>query len=179
MGDGPTQQVSQLGDAKAILLADDGAIPNNQELPVLVYHGALRLGGADATMEVRELFARNEWAGSWVDGLYDVHHYHSTAHEVLAVCGGHAKVQLGGESGITRVISAGDVVVLPAGTGHKNLGSSADFVVVGAYPRGQRYDMCYGEKGERPAADQRIAGVPLPKADPLHGPEGPLMERWA
>jgi uncharacterized protein YjlB len=179
MGDGPTQQVNQLADVKAILLAGDGAIPNNPKLPVLVYRGVLRLGGAGATARVRELFARNEWAGSWVNGIYDFHHYHSTAHEVLAVCGGQAKVQLGGQSGITTVVSAGDVVVLPAGTGHKNLGSSADFVVVGAYPRGQRYDMCYGEKGERPAADQRIARVPLPKADPLHGPEGPLMERWA
>jgi uncharacterized protein YjlB len=178
MGDGPTQQVNQSGDVQAIFLLDDGAIPNNPGLPVLVYHGVLRLGGAGTTARVRALFAGNGWVGSWVDGIYDFHHYHSTAHEVLAVCGGHAKVQLGGPSGIATVVSAGDVVVLPAGTGHKNLGSSADFVVVGAYPRGQRYDMCYGEKGERPAADQRIADVPLPAADPLHGPKGPLMERW-
>jgi uncharacterized protein YjlB len=147
-------------------------------LPLLVYRQVVDLSGADVTGGVQRLFAQNRWGGSWVNGIYGYHHYHSTAHEVLAVCGGEAKVQLGGEKGLIATISAGDAVVIPAGVAHKNLDSSGDFTVVGAYPEGQHYDMCYGEAGERPSADERIVRVPLPESDPLRGPGGPLMRQW-
>ena len=72
----------------------------------------------------------------------------------------------------------GDVIIIPAGVAHKNLGSSGDFRCVGAYPPGQDWDMNYGKAGERPAADENIANVPLPVADPVFGFEGPLMKNW-
>jgi len=112
------------------------------------------------------------------NGIFPSHHYHSTAHEVLVVYGGSARVQFGGEAGIVASVTAGDVVIIPAGVGHKNLGATADFRVIGAYPRGQTWDICYGRAGERPRADENIARVPLPSADPVLGREGPLFAYW-
>jgi uncharacterized protein YjlB len=70
------------------------------------------------------------------------------------------------------------VVIIPAGVGHKNMGSSSDFRVVGAYPPGQTWDMNYGKPNERPQADKNISRVPLPPADPIYGDNGPLVEFW-
>jgi uncharacterized protein YjlB len=97
---------------------------------------------------------------------------------VLAVFSGTATVQLGGESGITQKLRRGDVLVIRAGAAHKNLGSSADFRIVGAYPQGQEWDMCYGTPGERPEADHNIARVALPAGDPIYGTNSPLREHW-
>ena len=88
------------------------------------------------------------------------------------------RVQFGGEDGITLVAEAGDVLILPAGLAHKNLWSSHDFRVVGAYPQGTSWDMNYGKEGERPEADKNIARVPLPPTDPVYGKEGPLRKAW-
>ena len=159
-------------------LASDEAIPNNSELPLLIYAGALRLPGRDPAAFIERLLSSNEWGESWRDGIYSYVHYHSTAHEVLAVFSGSAKVHFGGKAGTDQTICAGDVVIIPAGVAHKRYGSSQDFAVVGAYPLGQQWDMCYGRPEERPAAEEKIKGVPLPKADPVYGPGGPLMEKW-
>ena len=160
-------------------LNDTGVFPNNQTLPLLIYRQALNAEATDLAAQVQKLFQENQWDGSWIDSMYDFHHYHSTAHEALAICGGQAEVAFGGDYGITRTIAAGDVVIIPAGIAHKRLSSGGDFVVVGAYPQGQGYDMCYGEEGERPKADENIARVPLPKCDPVYGPDGPLLQYWS
>jgi uncharacterized protein YjlB len=159
-------------------LTDDGTYPNNEQLPLLVYKRALRLPEEDPAAAIESLFAGHGWGGSWRDGVYAFHHYHSTAHEVLGVYDGTARAQFGGPDGIILEVERGDVVLIPAGVSHKNVGSSADFRVVGAYPRGQRPDMNYGRDGERPAADERIANVPRPEADPVYGQGGPLDEHW-
>jgi uncharacterized protein YjlB len=159
-------------------LEDDGTYPNNERLPLLAYQGALNLPERDPAATIEALFAANAWGSSWRNGVYGFHHYHSTAHEVLGVYSGTATVQLGGENGVTLSVHPGDVVIIPAGVAHKNLGSSPDFRVVGAYPCGQRWDMNYGRAGERPGADRHIARVPRPEADPVYGAEGPLAEHW-
>ena len=89
-----------------------------------------------------------------------------------------SKVQLGGEQGVIHDVRAGDVIVIPAGVAHKNLGSSDDFGVVGAYPEGQEMDMNYGKPGERDRAIENIAHVALPKMEPVFGEDGPLLEKW-
>ena len=87
-------------------------------------------------------------------------------------------MQLGGEQGPIETIAAGDVIIIPAGVGHKNLGASRDFHVVGAYPPRQKVDLCYGKSDERPRTDENIARVALPVSDPVFGKTGPLLEHW-
>jgi uncharacterized protein YjlB len=97
---------------------------------------------------------------------------------VLGVYKGDARVQFGGEEGPTLMVEAGDIVIIPAGVAHKNINSSHDFRVVGAYPAGQSWDMNYGKEGERPAADNNIIAVPNPRTDPVYGDMGPLKKIW-
>lgn len=160
------------------LLSEDGAIPNNPKLPLVIYRRACNCSGDNAAVDIARLLRRNDWSNSWRNGIYDYHHYHSIAHEVLIVVQGTVKVQFGGEHGVIRELEPGDAVVIPAGVAHKNLGSSHTLSVVGAYARGQNWDICYGRPEERPAADQRIARVSLPKTDPIYGAEGPLLQKW-
>ena len=162
----------------SVRLVDDGAIPNNR-LPLLVYRQALRLPDQDPASAIEELLDANGWGGHWRNGVYAYQHYHSTAHEVLAVFAGTATVQFGGNDGTTQELAPGDVVVIPAGVAHKNLDSSPEFRVVGAYPAGQDWDLCYGRSDERPMADANIARVTLPSADPVYGPDGPLLKEWS
>ena len=165
-----------------VVLDDDG-YPNNATLAVLVYPSAVRLPRVDPAATFEVLFEAHGWGGAWRNGIYDFHHYHSTAHEVLGVYRGSARVQLGGEDGPVFEIYPGDVVIVPAGVAHKNLGPGSRLAdqrlgVVGAYPRGQLPDMNYGRAGERPRADREIAQVALPDADPVYGDEGALQELW-
>ena len=154
--------------------ADDGVFPNSR-LPVLVYRRAL---AAPTAAGFEQLFEANSWSSAWRNGLYSVHHYHSTAHEVLGIYQGRVTARLGGPGGIAVTLEAGDVVVIPAGVAHKNDGASGDFRVVGAYPTGTGPDMQYGKSGERPGTDRNIARVPLPAADPVRGAGGPLASLW-
>jgi uncharacterized protein YjlB len=154
---------------------DDGSIPNSR-LPVLVYHGVLSADAGAGAYE--ELFAGNGWLGAWRDGIYPFHHFHSTAHEVLGIAAGQAEVILGGPGGKRFSLLAGDVAVLPAGTGHCNVGSSDDLLVVGAYPNGMRWDLRRGDPSERDEVLANVAAVPLPDQDPVRGEDGPLTKRW-
>jgi uncharacterized protein YjlB len=157
--------------------ADDGRVPNNPCLPLIVYRGVLATGpGAAAACEAR--FAVNGWSGGWRAGIYAYHHYHSTAHEVLGIVAGSAHVRLGGEGGDIVEVHPGDVVVIPAGVAHKSEGASPDLLVVGAYPGGYSPDMRVPGAAERERALPNIAAVPLPDADPVFGGSGPLLERW-
>jgi uncharacterized protein YjlB len=174
-------QINQLLNSVPVMphhFSDDGSIPNNPTLPMLFYQGVLRLSGSDPAVVAEQVFTVNGWGGSWRNGIYTFHHYHSTAHEVLAICRGEAQVRFGGEQGVTVTVRAGDVAVLPAGTGHKNLGASADLLVVGAYPPGQHWDLCYGQPAERPQVLDNIARVPLPQVDPVYGAAGSLVTLW-
>ena len=168
----------QTPQTRIFLLTDDGAIPNNPQMPLLVYGGALQFPAGDPAAVCEQLFSANGWGSSWRNGIYSFHHYHSTAHEVLAVASGTASVQFGGENGPVIDVQMGDVVLIPAGVGHKNLSASRDLLVVGAYPLGQSWDLCRGTPDERPWAVVNIARVPLPTSDPIYGKQGPLTSHW-
>ena len=159
------------------ILPPDDDIPNSP-LPLLLYPQALASADRDADA-CQSLFARNHWGGTWVDGIFDYWHFHLTGHEVLGCVHGEAEVGFGGDRGIEITFSAGDVVVIPAGVGHKRLSERrGGFTVVGAYP--QRQSGAITRRGEisPTEAQRRIAALALPKSDPLRGPDGPLIEAW-
>ena len=129
--------------------------------------------------DAQALFAEHGWGGSWVDGVFDFHHFHSTSHEALAVIAGQATIELGGPQGEAFDVAKGDVLVLPAGTGHRRARADDAFRVVGAYPRGQEdYDLL---READDAARARIAALGPPAEDPVGGdgvglwaPRGPV-----
>jgi uncharacterized protein YjlB len=159
------------------LFTDDGHVPNNPLLPLIVYRAVLETGPR-AAAACEALFAGNDWSAAWRNGIYAHHHYHSTAHEVLGITAGSVRVRLGGEGGETVELRAGDVVVIPAGVAHKNEGASPDLMVVGAYPGGKSPDMRRPSAQEREPALRNIAEVAPPACDPVYGQSGPLLERW-
>jgi uncharacterized protein YjlB len=155
---------------------DDGSIPNS-DLPLLLYHDAFSERGNSGAEWLERTFADNNWTNSWRNGVYPFHHYHSTSHEVLGIYSGKAKLHLGGEQGEKLKVKAGDVIVIPAGVGHKNLGSE-NLGVVGAYPNGRSHDLLRGEPDDRPEAIENIESVPLHYHDPLLGKNGGVVEVW-
>lgn len=163
-----------MNNVQTMLFQDDGVIPNHPSLPVLLYRGIW----ATDPSRAESLLNQNGWGNSWINGVFNYHHYHSNAHEVLAVVSGWVELILGGEHGKVVRLQAGDVVVLPAGTGHKRLSASLDFRIAGAYPGGMSYNTRTGEPGERPKVLREIQEVPIPETDPVYGQEGPLLELW-
>jgi len=117
------------------------------------------------------------WSGSWGRRHFSI----STITTVprmkswRSAAGGRGPLR--GEHGITLTLAAGDVVVIPAGVAHKRISAGSDFVVVGAYPRGQEgYDICHGTREERLQVDRNIVASPPPHLIPStaatvsHGP---------
>lgn len=161
------------------LFRDDGRIPNNRDLPLLVYRGVLDPYAGDAAGECERRFAEHGWTGAWRNGIYNYDHFHATTHEVLGIVRGEARVRFGGPDGLVVDIQAGDVVVIPAGVGHRNVGASRDLLVIGAYPKGGAPDICTGTSWEHTHATDAIPKVPMPPQDPVFGDKGPLIERWS
>jgi uncharacterized protein YjlB len=163
----------------SLLFADDGSIPNNASLPLVLYRGAIDLSGSPDPEELIErTFAANGWGGMWRNGIYPYVHYHSMIHEALGIARGRAAVRFGGKRGRDIEIGPGDVAILPAGTGHQRLTQTEDLVVIGAYPPSGKYDLCRGSKSERAKALRSITKVPRPPSDPVFGADGPLMRLW-
>jgi uncharacterized protein YjlB len=164
--------------ANAIRFKDDGIIPNHPAWPLIVYRGPVRLPSKlDPAAVLEEVFERNGWGKSWRDGIYDYVHYHSQIHEVLGIARGTAKVQFGGNRGRILSLKAGDVAVLPAGTGHRKISASRDLLVVGAYPPSGTYDLCTKSE-DRQRSLRTIPKVAKPRKDPVFGSGGPLVTLW-
>jgi uncharacterized protein YjlB len=157
---------------------DDGIIPNHPTFPLILYRGAVHFpDDLDPAAVFEDLFEKNGWGESWRNGIYDYVHYHSKIHEVLGIARGSGSVQFGGKRGRILKLKAGDVAVLPAGTGHQCLSATKDFLVVGAYPPSGKYDECTtSEDHERSV--KTIPKVARPRKDPLYGARGPLVSQW-
>ena len=170
--------MSSLG-YETFLFADDGETPNNPRLPLVLYRGAVSLAGAaDPASVFEKTFARHGWRDGWRNGIFDFLHFHTGAHEVLGIARGHAKVEFGGAQGKQVDLRAGDVAVLPTGTGHRRISSSADLLVVGAYPKGGNYDHVRPKRIDHQEAVTAIARTASPDQDPVYGRDGPLTRLW-
>lgn len=158
---------------------DDGRIPNNPTLPLVLYRGGIDLTGSpDPENLIEKAFAANGWGNLWRNGIYPYPHYHSMIHEAMGIARGRATVRFGGEHGQDIEIVPGDVIILPAGTGHQCLKQTPTLVVIGAYPPSGKYNLCRGSKAEHTSALVTIPKVPPPAVDPVFGPEGPLLTLW-
>lgn len=158
---------------------DDGETPNNPCLPFVYYRSPVFLDPRfDSAAIFESLFAANRWTDAWRDGVYDFLHFHTHSHEVLGIARGHVSVRFGGDGGRTVALKAGDVAVLPAGTGHQRVSQSKDLLVVGAYPIGTRYDEPRPSQVPHEAAVREIARVGMPECDPVYGAKGPLVTLW-
>jgi uncharacterized protein YjlB len=156
---------------------DDGFIPNNP-LPLIVRRGAVTPAASDPAKAFEATFRKNGWSNTWRNGIFDYHHYHPNTHEVLGIASGSASVRFGGEGGDLVAVTAGDVVIIPAGVGHALIDGSDELLVVGAYPGGRDYDTLRDDPHVIAESRKRIAQVPRPEADPIDGADGPLMKLW-
>ena len=161
----------------SFIFGDDGLVPNNA-MPLLVYKRAIELDADHPEATIEKLFGANGWGAMWRNGVYDFLHYHGTVHEVLGIARGNAVVRFGGDNGTELAIAAGDVAILPAGTGHQRLSSSADFSVVGAYPPGSQMQLDRATPENHARALKTIPNVKLPQTDPVLGENGPLVKLW-
>jgi len=159
-------------------IPDGGWCPNNPSRPLLIYRDTLEGSGEELAERFEQTFARNGWPPAWRYTIYDYPHFHSTTHEVIGVFRGEADVRFGDEKGFTARISAGDLVVIPAGVSHQRLWQTDDFQGVGAYPKGCDVDEIRKESNPSSAAvTDRIRTLGIPP-DPLQGGEGALGAAW-
>lgn len=160
-----------------LIINGTSRFPGNT-LPVLHYRHAIELPALFRSHRVKKIFSRHDWGNIWRSGIHTYNHYHSNTHEAIAVIKGHTVLLLGGEYGTQIVLQKGDLIVIPAGVAHKNLGKMRDVICIGGYPGGHGFDMNIGDLGERPKADTNISTLELPMQGPLYGKEDPLILIW-
>ncbi len=158
--------------------ADDGETPNNPKLPLVIIHRTGAIDHNDPAAWFEEQFTAHGWGACWRWVVYDYHHFHSDNHEVLGVSRGRATLLLGGKDGREFQVEPGDVIILPAGTGHRSLDASDDFQVVGAYPEGKEPDLIRPGETDLASVRTRISQVPLPDQDPIFGQDGGINRHW-
>ncbi|STX29765.1 Uncharacterized protein containing double-stranded beta helix domain [Legionella beliardensis] len=159
------------------LILPNDYFPNNSQYPLLIYNQVFKFSTPSPDL-IQKYLKQNGWINSWVDSIYDYHHYHSNTHEALIIIAGECSVQIGGDLGNIYNISKGDVIIFPAGVSHKNISSSKDFKCIGSYPNDVDYDVRYGRADEHPLVDINIKQVGLPEADPIFGIHGLMFNYW-
>ncbi|KAI9651176.1 hypothetical protein NHQ30_001213 [Ciborinia camelliae] len=155
-------------------------IPNTsiQNHPLLIYHSCFPPLTPPSAIE-DHLEHVGVVQPSWRYTMYDVAHFHATTHEVLCVFSGRARLCFGHPSNLGKIeieVQAGDVIIVPAGVSHQLLHDfTGHFEMVGSYPKGKSWDMCYGTGEEEEL--ERVRGIGELgwfERDPLYGDEGPL-----
>jgi len=100
-------------------------------------------------------------------------------HLAIAVCGGRIAVEIDADAAGTRILEAGDCLVLPAGTRHliRRLGPDSRYCL--AFPDGAL------DSADADGCDCVACGpdctphiCELPYTDPIFGLGGPLLELW-
>ncbi|KTD47873.1 Cupin domain protein [Legionella rubrilucens] len=159
------------------MISPQGYFPGNPHYPLLIYKQVFS-GMNESPQAIQDRLEQNHWSHSWVDSIYDFHHYHSNTHEVLVIISGECQVQFGGDNGSIYTVKQGDVVILPAGVAHKSLSMTDNFRCIGAYPFDVGIDMNYGNSEEYLQALKTIKEVGLPKKDPIFGEKGLIFNYW-
>jgi uncharacterized protein YjlB len=165
-----------MAEPQILIFAPDGGIPNSR-LPLLFWRGRLMASEADGEA-VCSLYRRNGWAGTWVYTVFPFWHFHTKGHEVLSCVSGSATIGLGGEAGAKVEVAQGDVVVIPAGVGHRRLAASSDFLMAGGYPPGQSGDIVRPGDVPLAEAERAVEAVELPQTDPIDGGTRELPDIW-
>lgn len=155
-----------------IQIAPKLTVPSSK-LPLLIFQSAFEEGTAASDMD--EKFSSNQWQPQWRHSMLPQFHYHSTTHECLGIFQGQATLQFGATdddpSGHEqRNVTAGDVLVIPAGCTHRLHDEKGGFCMIGAYPKGsEQWDINYGRsEEEKRTALKKIEKVPVP-TNPLTG----------
>ncbi|KAI1611365.1 RmlC-like cupin domain-containing protein [Exophiala viscosa] len=153
-------------------------IPNTsvQGKPLMIYHSAFTKSSASNIKT--HLKAVGVVCPQWEYTMFTETHFHSTTHEVLSIASGSAKCCFGGEKNEGRVepvLEEGDVVIVPAGVGHRLLEDYGGFNMVGSYPTGKSWDMCYGRAGEESKV-KAIEDLGWFRQDPIYGDDGPSLD---
>jgi uncharacterized protein YjlB len=177
---GKREVVARARKPNAFIFKDDGETPNNPELPLVVYRSAVYLNPSfDPAAIFEVLFNSNQWTDGWRSTMYGYNHLHTRTHECLGIARGTISARFGGRRGRTVRLKAGDVVIIPAGVGHKHVRQSRDLLIVGAYPANSgKYDEPRAKEVDREVAVRDIGRVRLPPSDPVYGKEGPLFSKW-
>ena len=162
----------------AFRFKDDGSIQTIRPCRLSAIGAPWTSGAAEPAAVFEVLFETNGWGGSWRNGIYNFLHYHPRTHEVLGIARGKARVRFGGAKGKLIELKAGDIVILPAGTGHQAIKASKDLLVVGAYPPLGKYEEYKGSAEEHAKAVRMVSKVRLPARDPAYGKKGPLKHLW-
>ncbi|KAI0144354.1 hypothetical protein GGR57DRAFT_482327 [Xylariaceae sp. FL1272] len=101
-------------------------IPNSPQ-PLLHYPGVFRYDDAAIVTKAHDRFSGYGWEVQWIFryGPTQPSHFHSRAHECMAVLSGNATIRFGvadadeQNGGLEVEAHAGDVFVIPAGVAHK------------------------------------------------------------
>ena len=155
-------------------------VPNTsiQHRPLLIYHAAFPSPTNASAIEFH-LQSIGVVDPAWRYTMYSTSHFHSTSHEVLCIASGKARLCFGHEGNpkhVEPVVEKGDVIVVPAGVAHRLLEDMVGgFQMVGSYPKGRSWDMCYGKPGE----EEQVNGIKKLgwfERDPVYGEKGPAID---
>lgn len=162
------------------MLVATSSVPNNKRWPLLIYQGVFSTSNDEESIasSFEHLYSQNKWRADWRYTVYPFQHFHTTSPEVLGCFKGHATVLFGGDTGVKCEISAGDMVIIPPGVGHKCLSEHDGFTCVGGYPEKLECDM--NKEGHDNSNNiPNIDNVPLPTHDPVYGKDdGYLTSLW-
>ena len=149
----------------------------------MIYHSAFLQPLSFAIIE-SHLKSISAVVPRWRYGMYTRNHFHSSTHEVLCVAAGRARIRFGGHENEGRVdvlVEKGDVIIVPAGVSHcllEDVGQDDMFQMVGSYPPGCGWDMCYGQEDEQ-SKIEAIKDLPWFERDPVYGEQGPVLDKDA
>ncbi|KIK40818.1 hypothetical protein CY34DRAFT_806815 [Suillus luteus UH-Slu-Lm8-n1] len=139
------------------LIPSFNLIPNTslQNYPLIIYHECFSPSTSAAVIEAH-LRSVGVVEPQWRYTMYSTTHFHSTTHEVLCIASGRAR--------------------LCFGVGHRLLQDlDGGFEMIGSYPKGKDWDMCYGREDEK-ANIEAIKNLAWFDRDPIYGDEGPALQ---